>query len=227
MSKCRKCHLRETKFAKFPGGACPQTPLEAHAVGANRASLFLLKRGWNVCNYIYPFPCHMEIYRGTRVTWPDLLHNTLCLYPRLKANLRDQKYSFISLTSEKTDILPEQELVVKKFSWAFMYCTKSIIWSSMLPFLLRSTWERQDSFCLLKAAILLTKTIHEVWNEVINRAAGVLYGGLIFSDCRHPHAIRLPPSRLLAVEISCKHRFKLIHYQRRKVFEHHASKKGH
>ena len=56
MSKCRKCHLRETKFAKFPGGACPQTPLEARAVGArlsafgaNRASLFLLKRGWNVC----------------------------------------------------------------------------------------------------------------------------------------------------------------------------------
>ena len=55
MSKCRKCHLRETKFAKFPGGACPQTPLEARAVGArlsafgaNRASLFLLKRGWNV-----------------------------------------------------------------------------------------------------------------------------------------------------------------------------------
>ena len=58
MSKCRKCHLRETKFAKFPGGACPQTPLEARAVGArlsafgaNRASLFLLKRGWNVCVY--------------------------------------------------------------------------------------------------------------------------------------------------------------------------------
>ena len=56
MSKCRKCHLRETKFAKFPGGACPQTPLEARAVGARlsafgakRASLFLLKRGWNVC----------------------------------------------------------------------------------------------------------------------------------------------------------------------------------
>ena len=56
MSKCRKCHLRETKFAKFPGGACPQTPLETRAVGARlrafgakRASLFLLKRGWNVC----------------------------------------------------------------------------------------------------------------------------------------------------------------------------------
>ena len=59
MSKCRKCHLRETKFAKFPGGgggACPQIPLEARAVGARlsafgakRASLFLLKRGWNVC----------------------------------------------------------------------------------------------------------------------------------------------------------------------------------
>ena len=59
-----------------------------------------------------------------------------------------------------------------------MYFTKSIIWSSTLPFLLRSTWERQDSFCLLKAAILITKTIHELWKEVINRAAVVLYGGL-------------------------------------------------
>ena len=51
--------MRETKFAKFPGGACPQTPLEARAVGArlsafgaNRASLFLLKRGWNVCHSV-------------------------------------------------------------------------------------------------------------------------------------------------------------------------------
>jgi len=50
--------LRETKFAKFPGGACPQTPLQARAVGARlsafgakRASLFLLKRSWNVCLY--------------------------------------------------------------------------------------------------------------------------------------------------------------------------------
>ena len=47
--------MRETKFAKFPGGACPQTPLEAHAVGANRASLFLLKRGWNVWGSITEF----------------------------------------------------------------------------------------------------------------------------------------------------------------------------
>ena len=37
MSKCRKCHLRETKFAKFPRGGLPpdpQTPLEAHTLGA-------------------------------------------------------------------------------------------------------------------------------------------------------------------------------------------------
>ena len=38
MSKCRKCHLRETtcKFAKFPGegGLFTQTPLEACAFGA-------------------------------------------------------------------------------------------------------------------------------------------------------------------------------------------------
>jgi len=48
MSKCRKRHLRKPKFAKFPGGACPQTPLEA---GAKRVSLFSFKRGWNLCNY--------------------------------------------------------------------------------------------------------------------------------------------------------------------------------
>jgi len=60
--------LRETKFAKFPGGACPQTPLEARAVGARlsaegakRASTFLLKRGWNVC-----LPCFIFIKLVTR-----------------------------------------------------------------------------------------------------------------------------------------------------------------
>ena len=38
MSKCRKCHLRETKFAKFPGerGLFTQTPLEARAFGAKK-----------------------------------------------------------------------------------------------------------------------------------------------------------------------------------------------
>ena len=36
MSKCRKWHLREPKFAKFHGGACPQTPLEARASGAKK-----------------------------------------------------------------------------------------------------------------------------------------------------------------------------------------------
>ena len=180
----------------------------------------------------------LVIWKSTegQVMWPDLVHNTLCLHPKLRAK-RTRNIPLISCntwrggfntpTSEKTDILPEQELVVKKFSWAFMYCTKSIIWSSMLPFLLRSTWERQDSFCLLKAAILKTKIIHEVRNGVINRAAGVLYGGLIFSDCRHPLAINRTISRLLAVKIRCKQRFKLIHKQRSKVFDHHASKKGH
>ena len=40
MSKCRKCHLRETKFAKFPGGggggAYLQIPLEACAFDAKK-----------------------------------------------------------------------------------------------------------------------------------------------------------------------------------------------
>ena len=34
MSKCRKWHLMEPKFAKFPGEACPQTSLEVSAFGA-------------------------------------------------------------------------------------------------------------------------------------------------------------------------------------------------
>ena len=42
MSKFRKWHLREPKFAKFPGGggAYPRTPLEDCAFGANNYSLF-------------------------------------------------------------------------------------------------------------------------------------------------------------------------------------------
>ena len=49
MSKFRKWHLREPKFAKFPGGACPRTPLEARAFGANNYSLFSITWGWNLC----------------------------------------------------------------------------------------------------------------------------------------------------------------------------------
>ena len=95
MSKCRKCHLRETKFAKFPGGACPQTPLEARAVGArlsafgaNRASLFLLKRGWNVCMYHVMFynmghvvlynMCHVMLYNISYVMLYKMCHVMFC-----------------------------------------------------------------------------------------------------------------------------------------------------
>ena len=49
MSKFRKWNLREPKFAKFPGGACPRTPLEARAFGANNYSLFSITWGWNLC----------------------------------------------------------------------------------------------------------------------------------------------------------------------------------
>ena len=51
MSKFRKWHLREPKFAKFPGGACPRTPIEARAFGANNYSLFSITWGWNLCTY--------------------------------------------------------------------------------------------------------------------------------------------------------------------------------
>ena len=49
MSKFMKWHLREPKFAKFPGGPCPRTPLEARAFGANNYSLFSITWGWNLC----------------------------------------------------------------------------------------------------------------------------------------------------------------------------------
>ena len=58
-------------------------------------------------------------------------------------------------TSEKTAILPEQELVVKKISFSLMYFTKPIIWSSILPFLLRSTWEREATFWFWNEAAIL------------------------------------------------------------------------
>ena len=51
MSKFRKWNLREPKFAKFPGGACPRTPLEARAFGANNYSLFSIIWGWNLCGW--------------------------------------------------------------------------------------------------------------------------------------------------------------------------------
>ncbi len=44
MSKCRKWHLREPKFAKFPGGTCFQTPLEAHTFSAKNTPFFSFKR---------------------------------------------------------------------------------------------------------------------------------------------------------------------------------------
>ena len=58
MSKCRKWHLREPKFAKFHGGACPQTPLEARAFGesvsASGAKKYLPKHNRTPLNRIHP-----------------------------------------------------------------------------------------------------------------------------------------------------------------------------
>ena len=48
MSKFRKWHLREPKFTKFPGGACPRTPLEARAFGANNYSVFSITWDWTL-----------------------------------------------------------------------------------------------------------------------------------------------------------------------------------
>ena len=58
MSKFRKWNLREPKLAKFPGGACPRTPLEARAFGANNYSLFSITWDWNLCfsEAIFIFP---------------------------------------------------------------------------------------------------------------------------------------------------------------------------
>ena len=62
MSKFRKWNLREPKFAKFPGGAGPQSPLEARAFGANNYSLFSITWGWNLCPVLF-FPFPLQIFR--------------------------------------------------------------------------------------------------------------------------------------------------------------------
>ena len=51
MSKFRKWNLREPKFAKFHGGACPKTPLEARASGAKK---YLPKHKRTPLNRIHP-----------------------------------------------------------------------------------------------------------------------------------------------------------------------------
>ena len=48
MSKLGKWHLREPIFAKFPGRACPRSPLEARTFSANNYSLFSITWGWNL-----------------------------------------------------------------------------------------------------------------------------------------------------------------------------------
>ena len=70
MSKCRKWHLREPKFAKFHGGgggACPQTPLEARAfgarVGASGAKKYLPKHKRAPLNRIHPTGLSNTVWR--------------------------------------------------------------------------------------------------------------------------------------------------------------------
>ena len=67
MSKCRKWHLREPKFAKFHGGACPQTPLEARASGAKK---YLPKHKRTPLNRIHP----------TGLRWRALYHSVQVKY---------------------------------------------------------------------------------------------------------------------------------------------------
>ena len=46
VSKCRKCHLRETEFANFPGAEERDTPgplLQARAFGAEKYALIFFK----------------------------------------------------------------------------------------------------------------------------------------------------------------------------------------
>ena len=66
MSKCRKWHLREPKFAKVHGGACPQTPLEARASGATK---YLPKHKRTPLNRIHPTGLLIQL-KVTR-KWPE------------------------------------------------------------------------------------------------------------------------------------------------------------
>lgn len=51
------------------------------------------------------------------------------------------------VTSSKSVILPEQELVEKKLSFLLINCNKSTICSSIFPFLLKSTPDNAVFFC--------------------------------------------------------------------------------
>ena len=52
-SKCWKMHLRESRISKFPGGACPQTPLGGRPFGPCNSYLtqcnFYFQKLWKHC----------------------------------------------------------------------------------------------------------------------------------------------------------------------------------
>ena len=82
MSKCRKWHLREPKFAKFPGEACPQTPLKSRAFGhrVSAANKYLPKNERTPLNRIHPtdlFQLYVEHEVGVFLTVFSC-HSTVC-----------------------------------------------------------------------------------------------------------------------------------------------------
>lgn len=69
-SKCRKCYLRDLYFNYFPRGACPPTPLEAHACGTHGC-------GFAVPKYQNVVSCIILYLQGTlkRINVRDLTLN--------------------------------------------------------------------------------------------------------------------------------------------------------
>lgn len=67
---------------------------------------------------------------------------------------------------ENTHILPEHELVEKKFSVSLIYWIKPLIGSSILPFLLKSAWERTANFWFSNAAAILFLIVTPLAREI-------------------------------------------------------------
>ena len=95
MSKFRKWHLREPKFAKFPRGACPRTPLDACAFGTNNYSLFSITWGWNLCTIWVPnhrifhiISWETIIVEGNLQSSPKILETPIYAHPFPSAMMR-------------------------------------------------------------------------------------------------------------------------------------------
>ena len=127
MSKFRKWHLREPKFAKFPGGACPRTPLEARAFGANNYSLFSITWGWNLCYHQDAKKVIFKACHSGKLKLTFISPNIISTNPKNVLMSRLISQFFSNLNSSKNFTCPSRKLITeftrKKSTIAQSYAT--------------------------------------------------------------------------------------------------------